>query len=181
MAFVKGWKPGKSEFEIRNKAAFERGRHYTTAQTLLSTPSPPPAGIWFTDLLIAWVLFLSFFSNLSFFQFYLTEYSYSVTMTGIRLCSFKSLVASLGIAIFVLMARRNFVWKNSPSTKEWSAFYQELALQLTHSKSTPVFYDMKSGFVLRIEKKMLCKAVFLQKTGSQYSNNPYEIILLGRL
>jgi len=83
-------------------------------------------------------------------------------MTGIRLCSFKSLVASLGIAIFVLMARRNFVWKNSPSTKEWSAFYQELALQLTHSKSTPVFYDMKSGFDLRIERKMLARLFYAE-------------------
>ncbi|XP_020620242.1 uncharacterized protein LOC110057984 [Orbicella faveolata] len=55
-------------------------------------------------------------------------------MTGIRLCSFKPLVACFGIAILVVIARRNILWKNSPSTKEWSTFYQEIALQLTHSQ-----------------------------------------------
>jgi len=81
-------------------------------------------------------------------------------MTGIRLCSFKPLVACFGIAILVVIARRNILWKNSPSTKEWSTFYQEIALQLTHSQSTPTLYDIKSGFLLRIEKKELCKAIF---------------------
>lgn len=55
-------------------------------------------------------------------------------MTRIRLSSLKRLVVCFGIAVFVLIARRNFTWKNLPSTKEWSTFYQELAPQLFHSQ-----------------------------------------------
>ena len=76
-------------------------------------------------------------------------------MTRIRVCSFKSLVVCSGIVILVLIARRNSLWKNLPSTKERSTFYQELAPQLSHSQSTPIFYDIKSGFVIALRQGAL--------------------------
>ena len=94
-----------------------------------------------------------FCSDLFFFESRFTEYSYSDTMTRIRLCSFKRLVVCFGIAILVLLARRNSLYKNLPSMKEWSTYYQELAPQLSHSQSTPIFYDIKSGFVLELRER----------------------------
>lgn len=101
--------------------------------------------------------FCCHFLLISFFKSHFTEYSNSDTMTRIRLSSLKRLVVCFGIAVFVLIARRNFTWKNLPSTKEWSTFYQELAPQLFHSQSTSMFYDIKSGFVLELRGKSFAK------------------------
>ena len=113
----------------------------------------------FIDLFHASVLLLSFFNYLFSFRFYFTKYPSNDTMTRIRLCSIKCLVGCIGIAVLVLIARKSLLWKNSPSTKKRSTFYQELAPQLSHSQGTSIFYDIKSGFFCKMEKKKLCKAI----------------------
>ena len=119
----------KWEFAVGNFQEFRR---------VFSFSSPPPTDKGFIDFL-APVFLLSFLTCLCLFKFYFVEYSYRDTMRRIRLSTLKCVVICFGIAVLVLIARRNFLWDNSPSTKQWSTFYQELALPLSHPQSTLIF------------------------------------------
>lgn len=157
---------GKQEnSEIRTRATLVGGEHSTTAPSLL--PPIYDLLIYLWHRFFCWIFFLiSFF----FFLFHFTEHSCGDTMTRIRLSTLKCLVVCFGIAVLVLITRTNLLWRKSLSTKEWSTFYQELTLQLSHPQSTLIFCDLKSGFLFRIERKELARLFSRGKVVFQYRN-----------